>query len=141
MSRTHCRPAWNGNDDKRVRSKSSSDSLDNSPPPLMHQISRRARPRRRAHQGRNGVVRYPRRVPFGQSLYLLVLPTGCRYWHYRYRFGGRQKMLSLGRYPYVPLKSAWERRHAARRFLEAGVDPAGQKLALRAKVSPSVTWE
>jgi len=62
-------------------------------------------------RGGNGVVRYPRRVSFGQSLYLQVMPTGRRYWHCRYRFEGRQKQLSLGRYPYVPVESARARRH------------------------------
>ena len=97
----------------------------------MHQISRPSPPRRRARRGRNGVVRYRRRVSFGQSLYLQVSPKGRRYWHYRYRFEGRQKQVSLGRYPYVPVESAWARRHAARHFLEAGVDPGSQKQALR----------
>jgi hypothetical protein len=107
--------------DQALSAKSLSDSLDHSPPPLMHQIStRRSRPRRRA-----------RRVPFGQSLYLLIMPTGHRYWHYRYRFEGRQTTLSLGRYPYVPVESAWARRHAARHFLDAGVDPACQRQVLR----------
>jgi transposase-like protein len=117
--------------DQALSGQSFSDSLDTSPPALMHQISRRAHPRLRARQGRGSVVRYRRRVHFGQSLYLLVSPKGRRYWHYRYRFDGRQKQLSLGRFPYVPVESAWARRHAARHFLEAGVDPAGQKQALR----------
>ena len=97
----------------------------------MHQISRRARPRLRARRGSNGGVRYRIRVSFGQSLYLQVSPKGRRYWHYRYRFGGREKQLSLGRFPYVPVESAWARRHAAQSFLEAGVDPGSQKQALR----------
>jgi hypothetical protein len=59
------------------------------------------------------------------------MPTGHGYWHYRYRFEGREKMLALGRYPYVPVKWAWARRHAARHLLEGGVDPANQKAALR----------
>jgi hypothetical protein len=115
--------------DQALSGKGFSENLENPPPPLMHQISRRAR--LRARPGRNGVVRYRRRVSFGQSLYLQVMPTGRRYWHYRYRFEGREKQLSLGRYPCVPVQSAWARRHAARHFLEAGVDPAGQKQALR----------
>jgi hypothetical protein len=41
------------------------------------------------------------------------------------------RALSLGHFPYVPLESAWARRHAARHFLEAGVDPASQREALR----------
>src|SRR5215813_4381567 len=117
--------------DQAVSGKSVSDSLDTSPPPLMHQISRRSHARLSARHSGNGVARYRRRVSFGQSLYLQVSPKGRRYWHYRYRFEGLQKQLSLGRYPYVPVESAWARRHAARHFLEAGVDPAGQKQALR----------
>jgi hypothetical protein len=116
--------------DHALSGKSFSDSLATSPPPLMHQISR-SRPQVRARQARNGGVRYRRRMHFGQSLYLQVMPTGRRYWHYRYRFEGRQRQLSLGLYPYVPVEGAWARRHAARHFLEAGVDPAGQKEALR----------
>ena len=117
--------------DQALSGKNFSVSLERSPPPLMHQISRRSPPRRRAREVRTGVVRYRRRVSFGQSLYLQVMPTGHRYWHYRYRSEGRQKQLSLGRYPYVPIESARARRHAARQLLEAGVDPAGQKQALR----------
>ena len=114
--------------DQALSGKSFSDKLDT---PLVHQISRRSPPRLRTRRGKSGVVRYRRRVSFGQSLYLLVSPSGRRYWHYRYRFEGRQKMLSLGRYPHVPVESAWARRRAARHLLEAGVDPAGQKEALR----------
>jgi transposase-like protein len=117
--------------DQALAARSFSDSLENSPPPLMHQISRCSRPRLRTRRGKSGVVRYRRRVSFGQSLYLQVMPSGRRYWHYRYRFEGREKQVSLGRFPYVPVKSAWARRHAARHFLEAGVDPGSQKQALR----------
>ena len=117
--------------DQALSGQSFSDSLDTSPPPLMHQISRRAHPRLRARQGRSSVVRYRRRVHFGPSLYLQLSPKGRRHWHYRYRFEGRQKQVSLGRYQYVPVESAWARRHAARHFLEAGVDPGTQKQALR----------
>jgi hypothetical protein len=40
------------------------------------------------------------------------------------------RQLFLGRFPYVPVESAWARRHTARHSLEAGVDPASQKQAL-----------
>jgi transposase-like protein len=123
--------------DQALSGKGFSDSFEDSPPLLMHQISRRSPPRRRARR-RNGLVRYRRKVSFGQSLYLQVSPNGRRYWHYRYRFGGREKQLSLGRFPYVPVESAWARRHAARHFLEAGVDPAGQKEALRRIIADGV---
>jgi hypothetical protein len=61
----------------------------------------------------------------------MVMPKGGRYWHYRYQFEGREKLISLGCYRDVPLESARARRHAARQFLEAGVDPASQREALR----------
>src|SRR5215472_8424570 len=52
--------------DHALSGKSFSDSLATSPPPLMHQISR-SRAQLRARQARNGVVRYRRRMHFGQS--------------------------------------------------------------------------
>jgi DDE domain/Arm DNA-binding domain len=95
--------------------------------------ARTAREKRRGSLSEKGAL-WPKPVPSGQS----QGPPIRRYWHYRYRFAGRQKELSLGRYPYVPVESARARRHAARHFLEAGVDPAGQKQALRRIVADGV---
>lgn len=47
--------------DQALSGKSFLDSLDTSPPPLMHQISRRSRRRQRARRGSNGVVRSRRK--------------------------------------------------------------------------------
>ncbi|MBW4051056.1 MAG: DUF4102 domain-containing protein [Proteobacteria bacterium] len=88
-------------------------------------------PRVRGERARLGVVRHPRRVSFGHSLYLLVTPKGGRLWHYRYRFQGREKLLSLGCYPDVPMDSARARQNAARQFLDLGVDPAERRAELR----------
>ncbi|MFP3681972.1 Arm DNA-binding domain-containing protein, partial [Pseudomonas sp. SIMBA_041] len=41
----------------------------------------------------------------------------------KYRFGGKEKRISLGVYPEVGLKDARERRDAARKQLANGVDP------------------
>jgi transposase-like protein len=105
--------------------------VEDAPPPLTHQISRASRPRVRGQRAKAGDVRYPRRVSFGHSLYLLLTPKGGRYWHYRYRFQGREKLLSLGCYPDVSMESASARHHAARQLLALGVDPAGRRKALR----------
>lgn len=32
----------------------------------------------------------------GGGLYLEVQPRGARYWRHKYRFGGKEKLLSLG---------------------------------------------
>ena len=75
--------------------------------------------------------RYPRKISFGGSLYLLVQPQGGRYWHYHYRYGGKRKTLSLGTYPDVPTATAQSRHWAARRLLAAGIDPSLRRRELR----------
>ena len=42
----------------------------------------------------------------GGGLYLLVHTNGGKYWQMAYRFGGKQKTLSLGVYPDVSLALA-----------------------------------
>jgi len=71
------------------------------------------------------------KVTDGDGLYLMVVPTGGRYWRYNYRFGGKQKTLALGTYPDVPLERARARHQAARRLLAAGIDPSTQRQELR----------
>lgn len=63
----------------------------------------------------------------GGGLYLQVNPTGTRYWRMGYRFGGKQKKLSFGVYPDMPLALARERRDAARALLARDIDPAAQR--------------
>ena len=63
------------------------------------------------------------------GLYLEVRPTGGKWWRWKYRYGGKEKRLSLGVYPDVSLKSARERRDALRQQLAAGVDPGEARKA------------
>jgi transposase-like protein len=108
-----------------------SETLDNVDLPLTHQISiRRFGPTARKRPAPTK-VRYTSRISFGHSLYLLVMPNGARYWRYRYRFQGREKMMSLGVYPDVPTNSARARHRAARQLLASGIDPICRKIALR----------
>lgn len=59
----------------------------------------------------------------GLGLYLLVKPTGAKYWRGKYYFHGKEKKLSLGVYPQVTLKVARERWLEAKRQLDDGWDP------------------
>jgi integrase len=68
----------------------------------------------------------------GSGLYLLVSPTGAKGWRFKYRHGGREKLLSFGPYPEVSLKNAREQRDAARRLVAAGTDPSEQRREQRA---------
>jgi len=48
-------------------------------------------------------------------------------WRYKYRYIGKQKRISLGRYPGVGLAEARRRRDDARRMLESGSDPLAER--------------
>lgn len=74
-------------------------------------------------------LRYPYKLTDGGGLYLLVAPTGGRYWRYNYRFDGKHKTLALGTYPDVPLAKARARHQIARQHLADGIDPSAAKRA------------
>jgi integrase len=64
----------------------------------------------------------------GGGLMLLVMPDGAKYWRLRYRFGGRPRMISVGRpYPFTKLKEAMAQAAEFRALVAAGVDPADQR--------------
>lgn len=66
-----------------------------------------------------------------KGLFLLVNPTGGKWWRLKYRFGGKEKLLSLGVYPDVTLKDARERRDTARKLLADGIDPGQHRKATK----------
>ncbi len=65
----------------------------------------------------------------GGGLYLWVKPTGGKLWRWSYRFDGKEKLMSLGKYPDVSLAQARERHAEARKLLATGVDPMAQRKA------------
>src|SRR5256885_3157799 len=78
----------------------------------------------------------PRERPYKlfdeRGLYLLVTPTGGRLWRLKYRVHRREKLISLGTYPDVPLKRAREKRDEARRLIADDIDPSAERQAKRA---------
>jgi hypothetical protein len=71
----------------------------------------------------------PYKVSDGGGLYLWVTPAGGKLWRWTYRHEGKQKLMTLGKYPDVPLAQARERHSEARKLLAAGVDPMVQRKA------------
>ncbi|GAB7429505.1 hypothetical protein OUHCRE8_29150 [Enterobacter asburiae] len=67
----------------------------------------------------------------GEGMVLLVHPNGSKYWRLRYRFGGKEKMLALGKYPEVSLADARGRRDEARKLIANGIDPSENKKAFK----------
>ncbi|MDA8364707.1 MAG: integrase arm-type DNA-binding domain-containing protein [Gammaproteobacteria bacterium] len=64
-----------------------------------------------------------------RGLFLLITPPGGKWWRFRYKFNGKEKLLSLGTYPDVSLKVARERRDAARKLVADGIDPSATRKA------------
>ena len=63
----------------------------------------------------------PREKPYklydGSGLHVLVQPSGSKLWRLKYRFAGKEKLISFGSYPDVTLATAREKRDDARRQL------------------------
>jgi integrase len=69
----------------------------------------------------------PYKLSDGGGLYLLVDKNGSRLWRQAYRIGGKQKLLSLGKYPTVSLADARAGRDANKVLLAKGIDPSAQR--------------
>jgi integrase len=59
-----------------------------------------------------------------RGLYLFVTAAGGKSWRFKYRYGGKEKLLTIGRYPDVGLVTARSRVDDARKLLREGRDPA-----------------
>ncbi len=66
------------------------------------------------------------------GLFLLVMPNGGKWWRFKYRYAGKEKLLSLGTYPDISLKDARERRDQERKKLADKIDPAVNRIATKA---------
>ncbi len=66
----------------------------------------------------------PTKFMDGRGLFLLVTTAGGKWWRFRYRFAGKEKLLSLGTYPDVSLRQARDNRDDARKLLAKGIDPS-----------------
>ena len=73
----------------------------------------------------------------GNGLHLLVNPNGSKWWRFRYRYGGREKMLSMGTYPDTSLKIARNKVKKAREQLSQAIDPSVIRQAAKAAQADS----
>jgi len=78
----------------------------------------------------------------GGGLHLFVSASGGKLWRMKYRYLGKEKLLSLGAYPAVGLKDAREKREAAKAILAKGGDPGVEKkkASVVATLSAEVTF-
>ena len=65
----------------------------------------------------------PYKVSDFDGLYVLVNPNGSRLWRVKYRFHGKEGLLSLGAYPAITLLQARQMRDEARAQVAVEIDP------------------
>ncbi|CAG9200093.1 Integrase [Burkholderia gladioli] len=63
----------------------------------------------------------------GGGLFLELRASGAKKWRLKYRFNGKENLLTFGDYPLVSLAEARAKRDEAKRTLAAGLDPAMQR--------------
>jgi hypothetical protein len=69
------------------------------------------------------------RISDGSGLFLWVTPPGGKLWRWGYVFEGKEKLMTFGKYPDVPLALARSRHAEARRLMATGTDPMAQRKA------------
>lgn len=80
--------------------------------PLTENQAKNAKPLERAYK-----------LADSEGLFLLVQPNGAKLWRMKYRFAGKEKLLSFGAYPALGIAAAREKRRAAKALLAEGRDP------------------
>ena len=73
------------------------------------------------------------------GLFLLVTPTGSKWWRLKYRFEKKEKLLAFGVYPETSLRDARDLRDDARKLLRRQVDPGAKRRAER--LAPGDSFE
>jgi len=76
-----------------------------------------------------------KRYADGNGLFLVVGPTGSKWWEFRFTFEGKKTCIGIGPYPVITLSMAREKHLEARRELAAGRNPtaAGKKAKRKAE--------
>jgi hypothetical protein len=69
----------------------------------------------------------PYKIGAGGSLFLLIMPSGAKYWRLKYFMNQKQKTLALGVYPEITLERAKIERDRAKELIKQGLDPVDVK--------------
>jgi integrase len=79
----------------------------------------------------------PYKLSDGGGLYLLINPNGALWWRLKYRFEGREKLLSLGVHPHISLQQARALRDDAKKAIANGTDPSAKRQAEKSSTANS----
>ena len=76
----------------------------------------------------------------GAGVHLYVAPTGLKSFRWRFRYAGREQLLTLGSYPEVDLNAARARADAARAQLARGEDPRARSSRIETFEAAARAW-
>ncbi|MDG4475648.1 tyrosine-type recombinase/integrase [Thiovibrio frasassiensis] len=77
----------------------------------------------------------------GGGLWLVIEPTGKKWWKLKTVFVKKENSFSLGEYPTVTLSLAREQRNGIRKQIATGIDPAVSRKSEKAKAAGDGTFE
>ncbi|MCY1408712.1 Prophage integrase IntS [compost metagenome] len=63
----------------------------------------------------------------GGGLFLLIKPTGGKFWRWKYRLQGKENLFAIGSFPRVSLAEARAARERARTLVKQGIHPAHER--------------
>ncbi len=63
----------------------------------------------------------------GGGLYIEITPSASKLWRFKYRFEGKEKLLSFGKFPDLSLQDARLKREETRKKIANGFDPSEEK--------------
>ncbi len=71
----------------------------------------------------------PYKLADGGGLYLYVTPKGIKSFRLKFRFDGKEQVLTIGKYPHISLSEARAMAETAKTQIAQGINPAAQKQA------------
>ncbi|MBN4856380.1 tyrosine-type recombinase/integrase [Citrobacter freundii] len=84
----------------------------------------------------------PYRLLDSNGLYLYVPVTGKKVWQLRYKLDGKEKVLTVGKYPLMSLQEARDKAWLAKKDVSVGVDPVkAKKLSVKDNSFSSIYQE
>ena len=80
----------------------------------------------------------PYKLADGGGLYLYVTPKGTKSFRLKFRFDGKEQVLTIGKYPHVSLSEARAMAETAKTQIAQGINPAAQKQAEKQQAQEAV---
>ena len=79
-------------------------------------------------------------IGVSDGLFILIKPSGSKLWRFRYSFGGKRYLLSLGKYPATTIKIAKAKHREYLNLIDDGINPSTKKHVEKLKLSNSKTF-